>query len=82
MFKKIIPVVIILMLCANVALASSASDPWSAAWSGEWVPLSLNESSEAMELGDGSVPLYIMSAAALLAAGGFMLARRNKKRCE
>lgn len=80
--KKLVLILLMLVFCANIAYANSIDDPWMTAWNGEWVvPFSEEASSnEALELGDESTSLYAMSAVAVLSIGGFVLARKSRKR--
>lgn len=75
MLKRLVPIIMILMLCLNVAFVASAEtwdDPWTSWDEAFWFD-------EPIELGDESMPVYVMGGAALMLAAGCVIAHRRRR---
>lgn len=79
MFKKLVLLAMIMMLCLNVAYASSWEDAFSNTTSDDLFWLGVEAEVESGELGDESIPLYVLGGMAVMLAGGCAYAHQRRK---
>lgn len=79
MLKKLVLLAMIMMLCLNVAYASSWEDAFSNTTSDDLFWLGVEAEVESGELGDESIPLYVLGGMAVMLAGGCAYAHQRRK---
>ena len=79
MLKKLVLLAMIMALCLNVAYASSWEDAFSNTTSDDFFWLGVEAEVESGELGDESIPLYVLGGMAVMLAGGCAYAHQRRK---
>ena len=79
MLKKLVLLAMIMALCLNVAYASSWEDAFSNTPRDDLFWLVVEAEVESGELGDESIPLYVLGGMAVMLAGGCAYAHQRRK---
>lgn len=79
MLKKLVLLAMILTLCLNVAYASSWEDAFSNTTGDDLFWLGIETELDSGELGDESMPLYVLGGMAVMLAGGCAYAHQRRK---